>query len=169
MDTNKIKDLLEKYDQAETSLQEEQWLAEYFRTANEIPEEWRAYQLMFLLRDELKTRKLSDNFNQRIAESLTKEKTVPQQGKRIQLNFWLTRIAAGMILLISAVWFINEIKTPAHNAPVVAVTDTYEDPEEAYRQTVEALAFLSNKWKKGQSRASTTMDKLKTLDKVIPN
>lgn len=44
---NDISNLLDKYIQSETTLEEERTLREYFISEHDIPEEWRAYSILF--------------------------------------------------------------------------------------------------------------------------
>ena len=49
---HQIDELLERFMQGETSLDEEQLLADYFRSADHIPAQWEAYRTMFRYFDE---------------------------------------------------------------------------------------------------------------------
>lgn len=49
---HQIDELLERFMQGETSLDEEQLLADYFRSADNIPAQWEAYRTMFRYFDE---------------------------------------------------------------------------------------------------------------------
>ena len=68
---------------------------------------------------------------------------IPKQKKNTPV-FYLSRIAAAAMIIFAVYFSYNAFEQPVDNDMVMV-----DDPEEAYRVTMEALAFLSNKYEKG--------------------
>jgi hypothetical protein len=146
MDSKKIDELLNKYWNCETSLEEEQQLREYFR-GQQIPEQWKETSALFRYFDEHKKKTLTDaSFDD---EVLKKVKS-PKQGKVTRLFYNSVRIAAGVAVLLVATWFVrNEIRqtTPQE------VVDTYDDPKLAFEETKKALQMISKSFGNAEEKA----------------
>ena len=110
-----IADLLNKFMAGETSLDEENILAQYFRT-HEVSDEWKEYKEMFAMFD---SGTVEVSLNSRPPESLTPR---PLQGerelKRRRLWPWVGAIAASIVLLL--VFHYNNKVMPVEEQPVVA-------------------------------------------------
>lgn len=116
-----IKELLARFMAGESSLQEEEALAQYFRT-HEVDNAWREYKEMFALFDEGKVS----------PDSLTPRPLPGERGlKRSVFPLrWLTKgIAAGIVLMIGFSWLKKDAE-PAVEEPVVAqVPAVVQEPE----------------------------------------
>lgn len=149
MDSKKIEALLEKYWNCETSLEEEQQLKSYFR-GREIPEQLKETAVLFQYFDDHKKKDLTDSdFDN---EVLAKVKT-PKQGKVMKLVYNSMRIAAGIAVLVVAVFLVrNEIRktTPV---PVAMEEDTITDPKLAFEETKKALLMISKSFGSAQNKA----------------
>lgn len=117
MNTEKIEQLLDKYFEGQTSLEEEEILRDYFRNQN-IPRHLQIYREQFGYFSELSELKPDDNVNvfekiereekRHQPSSLQEEKTIKDDSGTMlaatnQLNVrlrWTLRIAAGLILLL---------------------------------------------------------------------
>ena len=124
MELDKIEALLEKYFEGETTLAEESELKTYFSSAGVAPQ-LRQYQSLFGYYAAEKNQHYESNLQ-----------LLPRRKSRIAL----VSIAASVLVLLGAgIYTFN-------NANEKANTDlgTYDDPEEAFRETQKALAMLSN-------------------------
>lgn len=120
-DKQEIAQLLSKFMAGETSLAEEQVLAQYFRT-HEVDEEWTEYKEMFTLFDngevdielESETSEHLNNGDSRKIRMLPK--TVREKPKIVALK-WLTAVAAACVLLLLVFHFRQD---QPEEKPVVA-------------------------------------------------
>lgn len=149
MDSNKIQELLEKYWNCETSLDEEQHLREYFRRG-EIPEQLKETAALFRYFDSHKKKTLTDaGFDARVLKKIE-----TPNGKIRRLVFNAMRIAAGIAVLVLATFFVrNEIR----NSTPQQAADTYDDPKIALEETKKALLMISKTF-------GTAKDKAKNIN-----
>lgn len=100
MNTEKIKQLIEKYYEGETSLEEERQLRDYF-SKEEVPEELESHTAQFAYYDERSEQDTDFDPYAKIdfkeEGEVSTEKAVRQVGRS---NKWLLRVAAGFILLL---------------------------------------------------------------------
>ena len=130
-DKQEIAQLLSKFMAGETSLAEEQVLAQYFRT-HEVDEEWTEYKEMFSLFDngevdielEAETAEHLDNSDSGKIRMLPK--TVREKPKIIALK-WLTAVAAACALLLLVFHFGRSA------ADITDCEDTKESRQEKKR------------------------------------
>ena len=128
-DKQEIAQLLEKFMAGETSVAEEQMLAEYFRT-HEVGEEWTEYKEMFALFD---SGEVDIELDTDVSEQLNNgddgkikmlPKAVREKPKIVALR-WLT--AAACVLLLIGFFAIKENGEPATEAPKIAqISDSVE-------------------------------------------
>lgn len=146
MDFKRIEELLDRYWNAETSLEEEQELREFFIRST-IPEHLKETATLFHYFENNKKRSLNDAaFDGTV---LSKVNT-PKQSKVVKLVYNTMRIAAGVAVLVVATWFIrDEIREVS---PQVMV-DTYDDPKLAFEETKKALQMISRSFGTAESQA----------------
>jgi hypothetical protein len=146
MDSKKIDELLNRYWNCETSLEEEQQLREYFR-GKEFPEQWKETATLFQYFDDHKKKALNDgSFDDKVLQQVT----APKEGKVKKLFYNSMRIAAGVAVLVMATWFVrDEIRknTPQENI------DTYDDPKLAFEETKKALMMISKSFGSAEEKA----------------
>jgi len=130
---NNIEKLLEKYENGETSLKEEQQLKNYFSQETVAPH-LEIYKSMFTY------------FLGNKQERFTKD--VPLKTKRIFNYKWIS-VAAVAVLMIGFYF-----KTPIISSYESYVYGTYDDPQEAYNEVVKSLAMISTQFNKGTSTVS---------------
>jgi len=149
MDSKYIEQLLEKYWNCETSLEEEQQLRDFFK-GNAIPDSLNETANLFRFFEAEKKKSLSDSFD----HIVTKEVKKRQGSKIINMVSWIQigRIAAGLLVVVAATYFIREEVRKAY-PPEVAVTDTYSDPQLAFEETKKALMMISKGFGKAKSEA----------------
>ncbi|WP_431135293.1 hypothetical protein [Psychroserpens mesophilus] len=127
---NSIEKLLEKYDNGETSLKEEQQLKAYFAQDNVAPH-LESYRVMFQY---FKTTK---------QELYTKD--VPLKPKRNNVYQWIS-VAAVAVLMLGIL--IPNILGGNDN---LTLADLSDEERKMYYQTKEALAMLGSNFDKGTS------------------
>lgn len=137
---NNIENLLEKYENGETSLKEEQVLKNYFKNDTVAPhlEMYKSMFAYFLVNQQ---------------EQFTKD--VPLKTKRIFNYKWIS-VAAVAVLMLG--FYFNE---PIVSSYQEHAYGTYSEPEEALNELSNSLAMISNHFNKGAS----TVGYLNEVDK----
>jgi len=146
MDSEKIDELLSKYWNCETSLEEEEQLQAYFRNAS-IPDRHKEAAGLFRYFDQQKKKALTDAS---FEGSVMKKIQAPKAGRIRTLVFNSMRIAAGVIVLVLAVWLVRmEVRksTPQEMA------DTFDNPKEAFEETKKALIMISKSFGTAEEQA----------------
>ena len=139
---NRINELLDKYWEAETSPEEEKELRDYFRQGNVAPEHEaflplfgyfsQQQNISYTLPDTGQIRQLAEEKTTVIRLSSTRK--------------YIIAVAAAFSLVLAS-WFIFQQQ---QNQPEpMANIQEIENPEEAYRVTMAALAMVSGKLNKG--------------------
>lgn len=147
MDSNKINELLKRYWDCDTSLEEEQQLREYFRESN-VPDELKETAALFRYFEENKKKSINDiTFDKVVVE---KTKAPPKRSKSVNLVYNAMRIAAGVAVVMVATWFI---KTEIRKTTPVEVVDTYDDPKLAFEETKKALMMISKSFGTAEQQA----------------
>jgi hypothetical protein len=146
MDSDAVKTILEKYWHAETTLEEEQELRNYFK-GNTVPDEWKETAMMFRYFDENKRTSLNDvAFDGRVLQSVRK----PVRGKAVRLFYNTMRIAAGLAVVFVATWFI---RSEVRKSTPQEIVDTYDDPKLAFEETKKALMMISRSFGTAEEQA----------------
>lgn len=123
---NSIEKLLEKYENGETSLKEEQVLKNYFQSDNVAPH-LEMYKPMF------------DYFLVNKEEQFTKD--VPLKPKKTYLYQWIS--VAAVVVLLLGVYF----GTSTNRQDL----GTYDDPQLAFNAFSKSMNMVSEKFNKGAS------------------
>src|SRR3954465_1665860 len=115
MESNNIQELLNRYWNAETTLEEEAQLRAYFSN-KDLPEQFRETAALFRYFDLNKKKELSDEtFNQNVLSKVKESK----KGKVVSLLYNSMRIAAGISVLVIAVWFVKKEVSKTDNTAAV--------------------------------------------------
>lgn len=147
-----IKNLLEKYYEGKTSLEEEKFLAEFFAREN-IPDEFRADREVFLTFSESSnTEILDEDFDREIMDLIHKE-TVKVPGKQ-RILYYASAIAAGFTLLIGTYFLLIEDRIPFGNKTTFEMV-AVQDPDMALEETRKALYMISEVFNKGTAELSS--------------
>lgn len=156
MDYKNIKQLLERYWQCETSLEEENQLRDFF-TNGEVPSEFMPYKDLFVYQKEQQLEGLGVDFDVRI---LKKVETPVVKAKRLSLVsrfkplFRAAAVVVGFLMLgnfAQRSLFHNDALDYNYNN----YRDTYDDPNVAYKKVSSALLILSDEISKSNNQNST--------------
>lgn len=144
MDFKEKEELLQKYWNCETSLEEEKQLREYFH-GQDIPEQLKETAALFQYFEEVKKKSLNDvAFDNQVMRKVN-----PKESHIRKLVYNTMRIAAGLLVVIAATWFI---RTEVRQTIPQEVVDTYDDPELAFEETKKALLMISKSFGTAQEQ-----------------
>lgn len=121
----KIKNLLECFMRAETSEEEEEMLARYFRSTQNVPEEREAYREMFDAFDDDTLAFSDDELNEVIAEA--EEQT--ERGLLMK-KIWMYSSIAGIVAAVVLVFLLMRPTVTEEDNPILA-----EMPQQSMRET----------------------------------
>ncbi|RYF97675.1 MAG: hypothetical protein EOO02_20435 [Chitinophagaceae bacterium] len=138
MEPGRIKELLERYWQAETTVQEEAELKEYFKEYVKENEELNDDEAIpfFKYVEEETNVVLPDDFNEQL------QSTILKKGRPVRFIYPLLKIAAVLLIAFSVIYFFVPNRKPQTIAFNEA--DTFDDPQQAYLETRRALLLISN-------------------------
>jgi hypothetical protein len=143
---DKIEKLIEKYDNGETTLQEEQQLKNYFSQETVAPH-LEVYKPMFMY------------FVQTQKEQFTKE--IPLKAKKTyNLYKWISVAAIAVLMFAIYVQVDNQAKS---------MNELSQDELLAYNQTVEAFNLLASKFNKGTESIDALVLMSASLEKGTEN
>lgn len=171
-----INQILDKYWEGESTLQEEQEIRSYF-AKGDISDEHKAFAPMFGLftmqQDEGYNKDLSEVLKASLSEAPTGEASKdtepkPSYGAKVfQLRKFIMAVAAVFAIVMTAVIVMNQDSDIDSDIPKMAsniiILDGSDDSEEALKVTKEALAFLSGKLKKNGKNINSG---IQNLDKI---
>ena len=147
MELTTIRELVEKYWEGETSLEEEAQLKRYFQE-EAVPADLKKEATLFrYYQSNTRFRTLDNQFDEQLTQRIEQK-----QAKQRWLTFRpALQIAAAVVFVIFAtLLFRAEWNNPTtEHSIVAAVEDTYEDPQLAYEQTKEALLLVSSLMNEG--------------------
>ena len=137
-----IKALLEKYWRAETTLEEERQLAEYFRTAGGDAD-MDAYNALFAYFEEETNISPGPDLEARILGSITPVR---------HFSWSMVAAAAAILVVVGSLFLLDLGKSASPIQPLaeVTVTDTYDNPEQALAAVRHALLIASNHLNEGK-------------------
>lgn len=153
---SRIEELLEKYWKCETTLEEEQSLKDYF-AANDVPENLKETANLFQYFALQKGVTLPDaGFDRNVKKKI---KLTTPDGKVVRMMFNTVRIAAGILVVVAATYFIRQEVRKTYPQEIV---DTYTDPKLAFEETKKALMMIS----KGFGKAQREAEKIKIFNEA---
>ena len=159
MDSKKIEALLEKYWSCETSLEEEQILKEYF-LSKDVDEEFSNSSVLFQYYSKEKKKQaehiLSDKDIMNLVQSEGDKRTAGETKKDNQHYLpkfgMLSKIAAVLVIGISITFYVYREQVKEEAVASILQTDTYEDTQKAYEETMKALALISRQLNAGKEQ-----------------
>ena len=146
MDSKQLEQLLEKYWNCETSLEEEKQLREYFRGS--VPENLKDTADLFRYYEAQQSHSVEGTDFDAVVRKKIKQQQ--PQGKSVSMVFNFARIAAGLLVVITATYFVRQEVRKAYPPEIV---DTYSDPKLALEETKKALMMISKGFNKAQKEA----------------
>ncbi len=160
MDLHEVEQLLEKYWQTETTLEEEQRLREFF-ASGQVPPSMKSAADLFTFFQAEKEKALAQNFEPAVTKELKKR----QGGKLVSMVGWgnMARIAAGIVVVVAATFLIRQEIRKSYPKEL---QDTYTDPQMAFEETKRALQLIGNSFGKARKEASK-MQMLNDAEKKI--
>ena len=155
MDSKQLEQLLEKYWNCETSLEEEKQLREYFRGA--VPENLKETADLFRYFEMQQGQSVdASDFDAVVRKKIKQQQP---QGRSVKMFSNYARIAAGLIVVITATYFVRLEVRKAYPPEIV---DTYSDPKLALEETKKALMMIS----KGLNKAQKEAGKIKVFNEA---
>ena len=146
MDSEELDELLDRYWNCRTTLEEEEQLKAYFQQS-QIPKSLKETAALFHYFDLQKKKDLTDvSFNRSVIRKIR----APKKGKMATLLFNTMRIAAGILVLIVAIWLVRIELRKSNPAEVI---DTYNDPRMAFEETKKALMMISKSFSTAEEQA----------------
>jgi len=152
-----IDNLLDKYWEGETSIEDEQVLKKYF-LSSDVAEQHAAFRDLFVYFDhESKVKYPTQN------QSNTPESETTFKVRSLSIKKYIYAAAAIFLLAIYSVFVINNLKNEPQTKESYSQVQEIEDPEEALRVTKQALALLSKKF---NSSTKTVKENMRSLEKA---
>jgi hypothetical protein len=150
MDSKEIGQLLEKYWNCETSLEDEQILRSYFN-GPDVPDQLKDAAELFRFFEGERKRSLDTSFDHNVMRTVKKTE---RTAKVVSLVQWtrMARIAAGIAVVAVAGYFVrNEVLKSKDQSQ--AIEDTFSDPKDALEETKKALMLISKSFGKAKEGA----------------
>jgi hypothetical protein len=148
MEYNKISELLEKYWEGETSLEEEEMLRSFYATEHkELPADLLEAQSLF--------RYFHTEANLELPELPEMETVIAQLSPVVKQKPWdhWMKYAAVFLIAIGLGYAGRQYQEKQRRMDVVlAQRDTYDDPQKAFAATQKALRLLAKNLNKGTSQ-----------------
>ena len=148
-DYSHIEALLERYYDAQTSEAEEQRLKDFF-LHEEVPVHLQAEKEMFL---QLQATDVPEGLEERLSQSIDRW---DKKHRTLRLQ-WIGSIAASLLLLFGAGWYLQE---PPRK-------DTCATPEEAYAEAQRALVMFSTALNKGMKQMDALHETTERMEKIF--
>ena len=148
-DYSHIEALLERYYDAQTSEAEEKQLKDFF-LHEEVPPHLQAEKEMFL---QLQASDVPEGLEERLSQSIDRW---GKKHRTLRLQ-WIGSIAASLLLLFGAGWYLQE---PPRK-------DTCATPEEAYAEAQKALVMFSTALNKGMRQMDALHETTERVEKIF--
>lgn len=159
---NKIKQLLEKFYEGQTSLEEEIHLKEYF-AGDSIPEELLEDKELFVSMGAADGQVIvPGDLNTKLIDTINAAERKETRVKRINL-YSFSGLAAGLLIIFS-VYFAFLRETPTD----VLAQYTIQDEEQAYLEAKKALTYVSAKLNRGTAELKPLQSVNKSLNSMTP-
>lgn len=143
MNLRKIEHLIEKYENGETSIDEEHQLKAFF-LYEEVPVHLRSYSDIFTFFDISGKEEISNpNFDDEFLKAIEEDKTVSIHSFDKRRIYSLVAMAATVLLLFGLYFKYGTTEKMYH--------DTYQDPKLAYAETKKVLMMVSGNLNSGVS------------------
>jgi len=164
MDYKEIEQLLENYWQANTTLQEEEKLRNYF-CYGVVAEHLKQYKPLF--QNVAESKSIADNalLNEEFDQQMIAKIKNHEKSGWWQLLNQPVKIAASIIIVFTVGWVVY------WQSPRATVEDnnhvTISDPQQAYKETKKALLMISVNLNKGKKHAIESLGKMDSAQNII--
>ena len=174
MDSKKIEALLEKYWSCETSLEEEQILRDYFlskEAGNNFPDS----AILFQYYDQEKKKQaeniLSDREILDLVQQSESDQIVEKEKNEEHRHYlpWfgtLSKIAAVLVVVLTITFIVYREQVKEDALASILQSDTYEDTQKAFEETMKALNLISKHLNAGK-RQTMKLVKFSEAEEVI--
>ena len=170
MNLTKMKNLIEKYFEGLTSLEEEAQIKAYFQSGH-IDESLKPYEsfFRFLENEKSQTLSLGDDFDDKLFESLDEPAKVVTLNPRARLFKFVQAVAAIGIILLAAYFALRPDQITSQQAHAEIDWSKYEitDEQMALEETQKALKLLSAKLNKGKNKTVEEVSKSEPVSKYL--
>lgn len=133
MEPYKIEELVNKYEEGNTSIKEEQTLRDYF-TTGDVPPHLQSYKMIFGFTSKARLESYPG--------------TIKLKSRKFSLA--MVGIAASIILAVGIFTTLNMVQDNTDQQNIATNLGTIEDPEEAYLKAKETLQMVSEVLNNGQ-------------------
>ena len=173
-----IKDLLERYFEGETSIEEERALELYFKS-DEVATEFKKYIPMFSFFENERSFELRPLIAEKIKPAPNGKEQMMKDRRKIRKipRYILLRAIAVLLLASGATWlYFNNNSVGTNKQPLVSqhkhkartiVFDGSEDPKVAFEAVKSALVLTSDKMKKGTEPMSESLEKVREATTIL--
>jgi hypothetical protein len=144
MDSKRIEELLNRYWECETSLEEETQLREHFQGGN-VPEDQKEAAALFQYFHASRNQSVPD-----VTLDASRLQEHTPKGKWVQLAGYSLRIAAGIAVLVIATWFI---RSEMQKNDLAENEAQEEEVRLAFEETKKALMMISANFGKAEQEA----------------
>lgn len=164
MNSKDIKKLIDAFYEGETSVEEEKIIFDYFLNES-IEEDMKEEQAFFLsLSQSVKPIRVPESLESKLS-SLIDDLNDKEKKKKSKIhNIWIgiASTAACVIIILSIGLQLNQNK---NEQMAIEAKDTFNDPNEAYKEVEKALLLVSNNMNKGIDQLSVISNNIdKTSD-----
>ena len=143
MELREIKKLLDKYYEGLTSLDEEEYLREYFRN-HAVPDDLQADKELFFYSDsQIKDIPESEGLEMKLHQAIDGEIHKEAKKKSRQILFRIASIAAGIAILAASYFLVMNSRQSNR------IKDTYSNPNLAYQEVKNTLLYISENLNRG--------------------
>ncbi len=165
-----IRQLLNSFYNGETTVEEEQFLLDYFENS-QLSEELRKEKELFLRLYQTEEVDVPAGLESKLSnliDALSKGETKQPARKRVPLWVWIGSAAACAILMISVGLHVHtgnkEKENLARQAPH---KDTFTDPEQAYAEAEKALLLFCTNYNRGIEKLSIVANSMEKTNKIL--
>ncbi len=154
MDYKYIEQLLERYWECQTSVEEEEILRAFF-SQKDVPAELARYKSLFVYETQQAQQHLGSDFDERVLAAIGEDDVQPQKVVPVQHISLMRRLrplyraaAAVAIVTLLGTAAQHSFTSPSTEAPAgwdynqSAYKDSYQDPQKAYEASMETLEMF---------------------------
>ena len=155
-----IEQLLNKFYDGNSTLEEERLLTEYFLNEENTDERWKEDRQLFLALHDMPI-EVPENVSKRLEKTIMQfdasQKILP---RKKTLYYWISGAAAVALLCVGLHFFTAQ-------SPQFMMADTFNTPEEAALVAEQTLAFISAKLNKGLEIAADAGQEFEKLNQIL--